>query len=66
MSVTQRRDMGKEDQEGLGKVATTSKYKNKDPLPFSRKPSCNWPLFPPSRGGYISNKKDAIFKWSNG
>ena len=26
--------MGKEDQEGLGNVATTSKKKDEDPLPF--------------------------------
>ena len=32
VSVTQRRDMGKEDQEGLDNVASTSKKKNEDPL----------------------------------
>ena len=41
--------MGKEDQEGLGNVATTSKKKNEDPLPFLRKPSTIRPPFPPSR-----------------
>ena len=39
VSVTQRRDMGKEDQEGLNNVASTSKKNDEDPLPFLRKPS---------------------------
>ena len=50
VSVIQRKEMGKEDQEGLGKVATASKKKDEDPLPFLRKPSSIRPPFQPSRG----------------
>ena len=34
MSVTQRRDMGKEDQEGLGNVATSRKKKDEESSPI--------------------------------
>jgi len=50
VSVIQRKEMGKEDQEGLGNVAAASKKKDEDPLPFLRKPSTIRPPFPPSRG----------------
>ena len=56
VSVSLRRDMGKEDQEGLGNVAAASKKKNED-LPFLRKPSSIRPPFPPSRGDAHPAKK---------
>ena len=49
--------MGKEDQEGLGNVAATSKKKDEDPLPFLRKPSSIRPPFPPSRGDTYPTRK---------
>ena len=49
--------MGKEDQEGLDKVATTSKKKNEDHLPFVRKPSSIQPPFPPSKGDTYPARK---------
>ena len=49
--------MGKEDREGLGNVAATSKKKDEDPLPFLRKPSTIRPPFPPSKGDTHLPKK---------
>ena len=47
VSVTQLREMEREDHAGLGKVEERSKKKiNEDPLPFLRKPSSTRP--PPS------------------
>ena len=57
VSVIQRKEMGKEDQEGLGNVAATSKKKDEGPLPFLRKPSTIRPPFPPSRGHTHPAKK---------
>ena len=57
VSVTQRKEMGKEDQEGLGNVAVASKKNDEDPLPVLRKPSTIWPLFPPSRGDTHPTRK---------
>ena len=44
VSVTQLRDLEREDNVGMGKVAAASKrQKNEDPLPFLRKPSSTRP-----------------------
>ena len=44
MSVTQRREIEREDHVGLGKAAAKNKIeKNEDPLPFLKKPSSTRP-----------------------
>ena len=57
VSAIQRKETGKEDQEGLGNVAAARKKKDEDPLPFLRKPSTIRPPFPPSRGDTHPTKK---------
>ena len=57
MSVTQRREVGKEDQQGLWNVAATSKKNDEDPFPFLRKPSTIQPPFPPSESDTHPAKK---------